>query len=122
TVNEETYKKIKSDGFVYNYTTPLKKAGAYQIRVAIRDTSNNKVGSANQFIEVPNLKKNDLTLSSIVLQNMPAQYWDVDAKGVALPANISSNTDPLRDTAIRQFKRGTVLRVGFDVYNARSGG
>lgn len=45
-VNQENYKKMVEDGFVYYFTFPVKKPGAYQLRIAVRDTTSNLVGSA----------------------------------------------------------------------------
>src|SRR5205085_6321094 len=54
----DAYKQILEKGFVYHFTFPVKKPGAYQYRVALRDAQGGAVGSASQFIEVPDLKKN----------------------------------------------------------------
>ena len=51
-------------------TVPIKKAGAYQLRAALRDESSQRLGSASQFIEVPDIKKNKLLLSGILLRGM----------------------------------------------------
>ena len=66
----EVYEKFLSEGLVNIYTFPVKKPGAYQLRLAIRDTATDKVGSANQFIEIPDLKKDRLALSSVVLEDL----------------------------------------------------
>ena len=57
------------EGVVYSLDVPVKEPGAYQIRVAVRDTGTGKVGSASQFLEIPHLKKGRVSLTSIVLQN-----------------------------------------------------
>ena len=117
-VKDEEYRKIISDGFVYHFTFPVKKPGAYQYRVAIRDSETQKVGSANQFIEVPNLKKSRLTISGIVLENLTADQWKKSMNGQPL-TDPKDATDPMTDTSLRRFKRGTVLRYGFEIYNAK---
>ena len=61
----EAVQQMLSNGLVYVMKLPVKKAGAYQLRVAVRDVATEKVGSASQFIEVPDLKKERLTLSGI---------------------------------------------------------
>ena len=109
-----TYRKIINEGFVYHFTFPVKKAGAYQYRVAIRDGETQKVGSANQFIDVPNLKKQRLTVSGVVLENLTAAEWQ---KLAASSAPESSSA--LNDTSLRRFKRGTILRYAFEIYNAK---
>lgn len=111
----ESYKKVAEEGFVYSFVFPVKKAGAYQYRVAIRDSGGGKVGSASQFIEVPDLKKNRLTTSSIVLENFTAEQWHRSADPLAPRAA----TNPMSDTALRRIKVGTVIRYGYEIYNAK---
>jgi len=103
-------------GFVYHFAFPVKKPGAYQYRVAIRDETSGAVGSASQFIEVPNLKKNQLTISSIVLSSMTVDEWNKVSSGGASP----TSTNALNDTALRQVKTGSILRYGYEIYNARA--
>ena len=123
TVSEEKYQKFVSEGFIYYFAFPIKKPGAYQMRVAIRDHATQKVGSANQFIEVPNLNKKNLTLSGIILSNLTYEQWNklqqTNPAGATVNAD-DGQTTPMADTALRSFKRGTVLRYGFEIYNAKS--
>jgi VWFA-related protein len=124
TVKDEMYKKILKEGFVYHLTMQIKKPGAYQFRAAIRDAQAGKVGSASQFIEIPNLKKERLTLSGIVLENMTEAQWQVFAAGgqslVSDPSKPApERSNPMNDTSLRRFKRGTILRYGFEIYNAK---
>lgn len=115
----DDYKKILDEGFVYYFTFPVKKPGAYQYRVAIRDSQTEKLGSANQFIEVPNLKKNKLVISGIVLDNLTLEQWQKLSNQMQEKAEIAN--DSMIATSLRKFKRGTVLRFGFEVYNAKLG-
>jgi VWFA-related protein len=115
--NNETYQNLIKNGFVYHFLFPIKKPGAYQMRVAIRDTTSATVGSANQFIEVPDLKKGRLTISGIVLENLSEKQWN-DLQNVAVTPQ-QRGTDPMQDTSLRRFKRGTVLRYGVEIYNSK---
>ena len=115
----ESYKKVIDEGFVYHFTFPVKKAGAYQYRVAIRDITSGKLGSANQFIEVPNLKKNRLTASGIVLENITFEQWQKFSNQTSTDNRPETVNSSLTATSLRKFKRGTVLRYGFEVYNAK---
>ena len=110
------YERVAANGFVYRFVFPVKKAGAFQYRVAIRDVQGGKVGSASQFIEVPDLKKDRVTISSIVLEDLTADQW----RNISL-TGASSGSDPVADTALRRVKLGSVLRYGYEVYNARPG-
>jgi VWFA-related protein len=116
-LGEKAYQKTLENGFIYNLLVPIKKAGAYQFRVALRDSKSEKVGSASQFIEVPNLKKNQLTLSSIILDNYTIEQWQKIASGN--PPSSEDVTGFDIDTALRQFKRGTILRYDYVIYNAK---
>jgi VWFA-related protein len=124
-VTDEVHKIILKHGFVYYFTLPIKKPGAYQFRAAIRDSRSGKVGSASQFIEVPNLKKERLTISGIVLENMTEAQWKTFASETPEMTQNSQTTEtdkpnPMTDTSLRRFKRGTILRYGFEIYNAKT--
>ncbi len=116
TADAQVYQKIISEGVVYNFIYPVKKPGAYQMRVAIRDRETGKIGSASQFIEVPNLKSKRLTLSGIVLENLTIAQW----QKINQNSPVQIKTDPMVDTSLRRFKRETVLRYGVEIYNARA--
>jgi hypothetical protein len=53
---------------------------------------------------------------------MSAQAWEQLIKSssqVLTNSSSSLRTDPLQDTSVRRFKRGTVLRYGVEIYNAK---
>lgn len=120
----ESYRRLLDEGLVYAFNIPIDKPGPYLVRVAVRDHSTQKVGSANQFIKVPNPDKNKLLLSGMVLNNVSYQEWNSSAAESGWPvfAAGSSNTGTgygaLTDTALRKFRRGSVLLYALDVYNA----
>ena len=95
TLKPDAYKKIVDEGFVYHFMFPVKKPGAYQYRVAMRDSQGGRIGSASQFIEVPNLKKKRLTLSSIVIENLSEKARNLRDSGNSAQVN----SDPMKDTA-----------------------
>ncbi len=112
-VRKDVYEHILKEGFVYTVAFPIKKPGAYQMRVALRDAVTARIGSANQFIEVPDLKKNRLVLSGIIFQNTQ------DAKPeTVLAANKASASDARHDTALRRFTAGTALSYNLMIYNS----
>lgn len=120
------FDRVRSNGFLYNILLPVKKPGAYQFRVVVRDATAGKVGSASQFIDVPNLKKSRLTLSGIVLQNLSLDQWQRLSGSPTSPTQPASENESspntYGDTSQRRFQRGTVLRYGFEVYNSRLDG
>jgi VWFA-related protein len=116
-VNKDAFAEFYEKGFVYSVLSRVAKPGAYQMRIVLRDSETGNIGSASQFIEVPNLKKNRLTLSSLVLANHTESEW----KASQSEASTKKFGDPMTDTALRRFKQNTVLRYGFEIYNAKLG-
>ena len=117
TLSDEGYRLMQERGFVYNFVVPIKKAGAYQVRVAIRDTATNKTGSAYQFVEIPNIKKDRLALSGVVLGNIGiadvSKLRDMTSEAALKAIN------PVSNTAIRQFRPGSLLTYEMTVYNPK---
>jgi len=70
------------EGAVYTLDVPVRKRGAYQIRAAVRDEGSAKVGSASQFVEIPDLKKARFALASIILQDRAVSTAHADFPGI----------------------------------------
>jgi hypothetical protein len=66
-LKDEEYRSALNDGIVYSLSLPVKKAGAYQLRVAARDAVSERTGSANQFTDVADVGKGRLIVSGILL-------------------------------------------------------
>ena len=111
------YEKYLREGLVHIHTFPVKKPGAYQLRVAIRDTATDKVGASNQFIEIPDTKKDRLILSGVAVEDVPIPEWQQRNASNAAQASTTVNND----TSNRQFRTGTVLNYGYSVFNAKPG-
>jgi VWFA-related protein len=107
-VHGEAYQRVLKAGFVYMLTVPIKKPGAYQLRVALRDQASERVGSSSQFVDVPDMKKHRLELSGILLGSQTPN--DQAQSGL-------SNLDPTNSAAVRQFRQGETLRYSFVIYN-----
>lgn len=130
----DTYKSFLDSGLVYVLTFPVKKSGAYQLRTALRDEASERVGSASQFIEVPDINKNRLTLSGIIMSGVnpsakpktqnkesAAGSESQPAPGAAVRTTQEgiSDTDPLAGPAVRKFKSGMLMQYGYVIYNAQ---
>jgi len=59
---------VRHAGVVLQFDVPLKEAGAYQVRAVVRDTASGRIGSAAEFVPVPNLKERRLAMSDIAVQ------------------------------------------------------
>jgi hypothetical protein len=106
-LKKEAYEKFLKSGFVYDFQVPIKRPGPYQLRVAIRDHGSDKIGTGSQFVDVPEMKENRLVLSGVVLENIEREDWERQRNG----QTPKSTSDPLRDTSLRRFKRGTVFEL-----------
>lgn len=115
-LSPERYAKALQDGFIYTLRVPIKRAGPYQLRMALLDVNSDRLGSATQFIEVPDLKKGHLTLSSVIVQGaayqQPAAASDATKDGV-------EDVDPLASVTLRTFRQGSEVGYGCYIYNAR---
>lgn len=123
-LKEENYQKLLEKGLVYMMNVPIKKAGAHQLKIAFRDSKSGKIGSASQFVEVPNIQKNQLSLSGMLLQNFTPEEWKVRFQNTSAGSDTKNETAKglsiQTDTATRKFKRGTLLSFAYEIYNAKT--
>jgi VWFA-related protein len=127
-VRGTVYQRVLHDGLVYSLTVPVKKPGAYQLRAAVRDHGSERVGSASQFVEVPDITRNRLLLSSVVIsgtdaggQNKPAVPARASVENQppdSQSGDREETQDPASSAAVRQFHRGQLLKYGLVIYNA----
>jgi hypothetical protein len=99
-----TYKR----DITYSYPTSL-KPGLYQVRVAARDEKSGRMGSAFTWIEVPDLTKKQLVMSSLILAE----------RTQGMMANVSNPGEivPLTQSAGQRFRRQSNLRFVLFTYN-----
>jgi VWFA-related protein len=96
-----------SGGVFYNHHTPL-TPGIYQFRVAARDEKSGRVGSATQWIVIPDLSRNQLTLSSLLLGGQVIE----DRNNKASSPQVQLSVD-------HSFPRTSPLGYWIFVYNAK---
>ena len=115
-VRNDQYQRFLQNGLAYNLSVPVKKPGAYQLRVAVRDAASARLGSAGQFIEVPDLSKDRLSLSSVVISSG-------NPNAIATPANSSGQGEDEFEQqivpALRRLRYGMLLDYGYVIYNAQ---
>ncbi len=96
----------------YNHETML-APGLHQMRVAARDVKTGRLGSAAQWVEVPDLSKHKLALSSLLLAETRAGGAGPEKSPEPAAAEMSVD---------RRFERTSALRYLVFVYNARGNG
>ena len=85
------------------YVEEQMKPGAYYVRVAVKDEGSGKHGSAYQYVEVPDLKKDRLTLSDIFI-----------SRGRGDKAKIEGVR-----SALKPYQPGETIGFMTEIYNAR---
>ena len=91
-------------GVTYRLSVPAQPAGLYEVRVAIRDTASGRLGTAREFVEIPDLKKGRLAASGVMAYNTSPRERDAEAPGLA---------------ALRRFRREDNLTYACQVFNAK---
>ncbi|MEK7834174.1 MAG: VWA domain-containing protein, partial [Acidobacteriota bacterium] len=103
TFDEAQYKQVMAEGLTYRADFPVKKPGAYQFRAVLRDIESGRLGTASEFINVPDLSKNRLAMSGLVL---------------TLPkAEDAETTDVKTSPYVRSFAKTGWVQYGSAIYN-----
>jgi hypothetical protein len=102
-LSQGLYERSQREGVVYAFDLPLKRAGAFQLRVALRDATTQRIGAAGQFVQTPNLSGGKLALSDVLL------YADADSR---------TDDQTWRALVRRRFPPGASLVFGYTIYNA----
>ncbi len=103
--NDAKYQRAIAEGLTYLNDFPAKKPGAYHFRSVLRDANSEQLGSSTQFIQVPDLNKDQFTLSGLILN-------EVVNAGMA-----ASNTQA--NPAVRRFAQDSEIEFQAAVYNTR---
>ncbi|HWS53832.1 MAG TPA: VWA domain-containing protein [Pyrinomonadaceae bacterium] len=115
-LGEADYRQALQNSLVYNFDFPVKQAGAYQLRLAVRDAASERAGSARQFVEVPDVKSGKLALSGIILKGTVPPPATAGTNGAAPPA---AAEDPQAGPNMRRLRQGMLLDYRYAVYNAQ---
>ncbi|HET9478530.1 MAG TPA: VWA domain-containing protein [Pyrinomonadaceae bacterium] len=101
--------KTYSSDIIFTYPATL-PPGLYQVRAAARDEKSGSVGSAHAWVEIPDLSKKQLTMSSVLLGERSSTATNVSAPNAANPVSLSAS---------HRFKRDSTLRFLIFAYNTK---
>ncbi|HVF50856.1 MAG TPA: VWA domain-containing protein [Pyrinomonadaceae bacterium] len=124
-VRRDAFEGLLQTGLVSVLNVPVKEAGAYQLRVGVRDTASARTGTASQFVEVPDISRERLALSGIVLSGGPHRAAPVAPANA--PANLNvggadADSDPQSGPSLRRVRQGMTVNYGYQIYNAQRSG
>ncbi len=103
------------DGSSHNliYSYPLRiPPGLYQVRVGVRDKTSGKLGSAQDWIEIPDLSRTPLAVSSLIVSERPTKLTPVMGTSDATPV------DQTNFSVDHRFQRNSFLRFLLFLYSA----
>ena len=102
----DEYQEALKTGLTYTADTQL-PPGYFQMRAVVREDSTGNLGTVSRYVEVPDLTKGRLAMSSIFLHAVD-------------PAGNASPPSPL--VAVRRLQRKQDLRYSVIIYNAKLSG
>lgn len=108
-LSAQQYVQAMKQGIVYGLHVPIGKPGPYLMRAALRDPATESIGSAEQFVEVPDLDSGHLALSGILLR-------DAAQPDAELPEGMT-----LAQEGRRTFQPGAAMAYSYEVFNAGTG-
>src|SRR5688500_9153865 len=120
-VRGETFKRIQAKGLDYVFNMPVKKSGAYQFRIAVLDPASTHLGSAGQFVEIPDLKNGHLALSGLVVHGLSQTNILAGANNVLIETRDGAPqpADSAASPGQRRFQQGMFLDYSYVVFNSR---
>jgi VWFA-related protein len=98
------------DGIAYMLRVPIPRAGAYQLRFAVRDQHSGVLGSAGEFVEIGDIAGGAFALSGIVLRS--------DDGKIADPTKLPDDITLTPAQALSVYRPGTRLSYAYEIYNA----
>jgi hypothetical protein len=89
------------------------------MRVVLRDSASQQLGSATQFVEVPDVAKGKFALSGILMAAEPQPQTPQTPPDSGTTPTFGD--DPNGSSAVRIFKRGAAIDYAYEVFNAHTG-
>jgi len=117
-LSSQNYGERLKKGMVYGIHVPVNRPGPYVLRAAVRDAATEASGSADQYVEVPDVESGHLALSGIVLQESESGAAQTNSVLAGEPA---PGEDATGGAARRSFRRGALFSWNCEIINARTG-
>ena len=76
-LTEAELAEVRRSGLLYSITYDVKKPGPYHVRMAVRERGTLHIGTASQFLITPDIGKDRLALSGIVVKGLDDRSEDI---------------------------------------------
>lgn len=116
-LTDQNFQLIKEHGLVVSVRTTAKEAGPYQMRVAVADLTSRTVGSAAQFLEVPEVGRGRLALSGVLLKGVTASETTLSTE----PPPSGLVDAVLSAAEVRVFSAGDKAVYAYEIYDGLKG-
>ena len=109
---------VQQYGLDFSTDIPFKNPGVYSFRLAVRDNSSKRLGSAGDFIEIPDLKKAKFIILGLIA------YGSDQAGNPLIPKQrpVNASFAPVFSESVpslRRFSQNSVLSYNYTIYNAK---
>ena len=118
-IQNEYLDGIKRKGISFDLYLPVKEPGAYYVRIAVKDRASGKIGTAYRFLEIPDLKKKRLSLSSIFVLNNEVGVSGIGSEDTEGSTLLLSGQEGRKSPAVRSYLPGEGFDYAVFVYNSK---
>lgn len=109
---------VQQNGLDFVTDMSIKKTGVYSVRVAVRDKASGRLGSAGDFVDISDAKKNNFFISGLITTGVDENSRPIMPE--SRPVNAAFSMVPARSVpSVRQFGKGSVLAYAYTIYNAK---
>jgi len=122
TLSKTSVDWVRKHGLRFSMLLPVKKPGSYYVRFSVQDKESGKIGSAYQFLEIPDLSRSGLALSNVFMISgaddlawMRSDVTKEISEGTFFPM---VQEEGVVSPALRTYKTGDVLHTLATLYNA----
>jgi hypothetical protein len=119
-LTEAEYRQSLREGFVWNLVDPMKQPGTFLMRAVVRDAASERIGSASQYVQVPDTRKGQLAVSGIFLKLAPQEL----VSRRVVPPSAEGNEGKVETwseggPAVRRYRPGQGIVYGYAVMNPK---
>ena len=115
-LTNEQLDEARTHGVIYGTRMAVKKPGAYQVRTSVQDKATARLGSASQFLEVPDVRRGRLAISGVLLQASRGEESST-AAAVEDTATDDDRWEILGRPSLRIFRPGSAVAFAYEVYD-----
>jgi hypothetical protein len=112
-----TYQAAMKNGIDLTIFRQVQKPGPYQLKVVVGDNNSQEIGSASQFIEVPDLGRKALALSGIMMNE---ENQKTSGAAPQQPSAQVTDYDLGSGPAVRIFPSGSKVLYAYQILNAKA--